>query len=70
MSLQGLKNAANNFTHAKELLASFLSQFSRPSPLRISFRSPTLSVGRGSRTELEWFPVTGLLKPTRCRRAV
>lgn len=45
MSLWILKNAANNFTPAEELLAAFLSQFSRP-PLRIFFRSPTPERGR------------------------
>lgn len=45
VSVWMLKNAANNFTPAKELRAAFLSQFSRP-PLRIFFRSPTLERGR------------------------
>lgn len=61
MSLWGLKNAANNFIPAEELLAASVSQFSRLSPLRIVFRSPTLRVGGGSRTDSS----NQLLKP-RC----
>lgn len=39
-------------------LLHLVSRFSRPSPLTVGFRSPTLRVGGGSSTEPERIPVT------------